>query len=153
VTDDEDIGAFVCSCADTCEVDLERARERVEDVAFAASSDLLCGDETVEDVAGLVEERELDELIATCPAQVGQERLEKVEKETDVNLRFVDQREGAGWVHSEDEATEKTARLVNAARARIDGNGSKEKTAVGNEVGVVADAELAALCLTQPRLR
>lgn len=143
MTDNEDVGAFVCSCAGTCNVDLERARERVEDVAFAASSDLLCGDDTVEDVAGLVEERDIQELIATCPAQVGQERLERVEEETDVSLSFVDQREGAGWIHSEDEATEKTARLVNAARARIDGDSSKEKVDVGNEVAVVGDAELA----------
>ena len=39
-----DTGAFVCSCAGTCDIDLEAAREGIEDVEVAASSSLLCQD-------------------------------------------------------------------------------------------------------------
>ncbi len=51
-----------------------------------------------------------------------------------------------GWVHDEDAATEKTARLVNAARAGLDVD--SEPTSIGETVGqsvaVVGDAQLAA---------
>ncbi|WIV66486.1 hydrogenase iron-sulfur subunit [Natrialbaceae archaeon AArc-T1-2] len=146
MTDDSDVGAFVCSCADTCDVNLDVARERVDDVAMAASSDLLCGEDTLGDVCSVVEERDLTDVIVTCPAAAGQQQLERVEAETGATVHFVDQREGAGWVHDERAATEKTARLVNAARASlVDGD---EPASVGGDVGrsvaVVGDAQLAA---------
>ncbi len=146
MTDDGDVGAFVCSCADTCEIDLEGARERIDGVSMAASSDLLCGAETVEEIAGVIEERELEELLVTCPAAAGQERLERIEDETDATITFVDQREGAGWVHDERAATEKTARLVNAARARLDTGDTPASIGidVGTSVAVVGDPHFAA---------
>ena len=146
MVEDDDVGAFVCSCADTCDIDLEDARERIDDVAMAASSDLLCGAGTVEDVCGAVEERELSEVVVTCPAAVGQERLERIERETDAELTFVDQRESSGWVHDERAATEKTVRLVAAARAGLDVDHSKPAMddQVGTSVAVVGDAQLAA---------
>ena len=146
MSEDGDIGAFVCSCADSCDIDLEEARERIEGVGVAASSDLLCGDETVEEICGLVDDRDLETVIATCPAAVGQERLERIEQETDASLRFVDQREGAGWVHDERAATEKTARLVNASRSSLDAEPDVPSTDsnVGTSVAVVADAQFAA---------
>ena len=141
-----EIGAFVCSCADTCDIDLDTARERVEDVAMAASSDLLCEKETVGDICSVVEDRDLEELILTCPAAAGQERLERIERETGATVHFVDQREGAGWVHDRDAATEKTARLVNAARAGLDVESEPQSVGgnVGRSVAVVGDAQLAA---------
>ncbi|ELY46557.1 hydrogenase iron-sulfur subunit [Natronorubrum bangense] len=141
-----EIGAFVCSCADTCDIDLDTARERVEDVAMAASSDLLCEKETVGDICSVVEDRDLEELILTCPAAAGQERLERIERETGATVHFVDQREGAGWVHDKDAATEKTARLVNAARAGLDVESEPASVGgnVGRSVAVVGDAQLAA---------
>ena len=146
MTDDDAVGAFVCSCADTCGIDLEKARERVEGVAMAASSDLLCGKDTVEEIRAVVEDRDLEAVVATCPAAAGQERLERIERETDAELAFVDQREGASWVHEGAAATEKTARLVNAARASLDDR--EDAPAIGGDVGssvaVVGDAELAA---------
>ncbi len=146
MTDNGDVGAFVCSCADTCDINLEDARDRIEGVSMAASSDLLCGSETVEEIAGVVEERELEELLITCPAAVGQERLEWIEDETDATITFVDQREGAGWVHDERAATEKTARLVNAARTRLDNDDTAAPVGdnVGKSVAVVGDPHFAA---------
>ena len=145
MTEDVDVGAFVCSCADTCDIDLEDARERIDDVAMAASSDLLCQENTVEDVCGAVEERELSEVIVTCPASAGQERLERIERETDAEVTFVDQREGAGWVHGERAATEKTIRLVGAARAGLDSEYARPAMddQVGTSVAVVGDAQFA----------
>ncbi len=146
MTDDGDVGAFVCSCADTCDLDPEGVRDRIGGVAMAASSDLLCGSETVEQIAGEIEERELEEIIVTCPAAVGQERLERIEAETGAAITFVDQREGAGWVHDERSATEKTARLVNAARSRLDGDDTSTPAGsdVGSSVAVVGDSQFAA---------
>ena len=146
MTDDGNVGAFVCSCADTCDIDLDGVRDRIDGVAMAASSDLLCGSETVEEIAGVIEERELGELLVTCPAAVGQERLERIEDDTGATITFVDQREGAGWVHDERAATEKTARLVNAARTRLDDDGETESVGgdVGTSVAVVGDAGFAA---------
>ncbi|MFU8869480.1 MAG: ferridoxin, partial [Natronococcus sp.] len=115
-------GAFVCSCAGTCDIDLEAAREGIDDVDVAASSRLLCGD----GLAGMehvIEEHELDQLIVTCPEASAQERINEAATEQGLHpdaVEFVDQRESAGWVHDEPEATAKTARLVNAAKAGIE---------------------------------
>ncbi len=145
MTEDAAVGAFVCSCADTCEIDLETARERIDGVSIAASSDLLCGERTIEDAIAVVEERELEELILTCPAPAARRKLERIERETGASVHFVDQREGAGWVHGERAATEKTARLVGAARAGLGVDGEPETvTSTGTDVAVVGDATLAA---------
>ena len=146
MTDDASVGAFVCDCAGTCALDLETVRDRIDGVEVAASSDLLCGEETVDDIREVVEARDLEELLVTCPAAAGQASLERIEAETDATVHFVDQREGAGWVHDERAATEKTARLVNAARAGLDHGGADEPAVdatVGRSVAVVGDADLA----------
>ncbi len=142
MTDDEDVGAFVCSCADSCDIDLERAREKIDDVAFAASSDLLCGDDTVDDVVEMARERELTDVVATCPAEAGRRRLQRVEEEADVELSYVDQREGAGWVHGTEAATEKASRLVNARRQTL-AREPEDTVDAGDTVAVVGDVEAA----------
>jgi len=141
-------GAFLCSCADTCEIDLEAARDGVGDVEVAASSSVLCQD-GLGAFEQVIDEYELDELYVTCPEPKMQQRLLTVAEEHGVlpeDVTFVNQREGAGWVHDEAAATEKTARLVNAARA-----GRREVPMprasihqAGYDVVVVGDASAAA---------
>ncbi len=112
-------GAFVCSCAGTCDIDLEEAREGIEDVEVAASSQLLCQDK-LEAFEQVIEGYELDEMVVTCPEAKAQEKIEAAAERQGLradNVEFVDQREGAGWVHDREAATAKTARLVNAANA------------------------------------
>ncbi len=146
MTESSDVGAFVCSCADTCDIDLDDARERIDGVAMAASSDLLCEKDTVEDICAVVEERDLSDVIVTCPATTGQDRLARIERETDAEVTFVDQREGAGWVHDERAATEKTSRLVASARAGLDVAHEEPgmNDQIGTTVAVVGDAQFAA---------
>ncbi|WIV66671.1 hydrogenase iron-sulfur subunit [Natrialbaceae archaeon AArc-T1-2] len=141
-------GAFLCSCAGTCDVDLEEAREQVDDVAIAASSRLLC-QEKLAAVEHVIEEYDLDELIVTCPESMPQQKIEAVAEENGLypeDITFVDQREGAGWVHDREAATAKTARLVNAARAgtRVEPMPQSTIHRAGHEVVVVGDAETAA---------
>ncbi len=142
-----DTGAFLCSCADTCDVDLEEARERVEGVEVAASSRLLC-QEKLEAVEGVIEEYDLDEMIVTCPEAKAQEKIRRAAEGKGLHpdsVEFVDQREGAGWVHDREAATEKTARLVNAARAgrREEAMARTSVHRAGYDVAVVGDPEVA----------
>ncbi|APX98217.1 hydrogenase iron-sulfur subunit [Natronorubrum daqingense] len=112
-------GAFVCSCAGTCDIDLEEAREQIEDVEVAASSRLLCQDK-LDAFETVIDEYELDEMTVTCPEAKAQEKITAAAENQGLypeSVQFVDQREGAGWVHDEQTATAKTARLVNAAQA------------------------------------
>ncbi|NKE35777.1 hydrogenase iron-sulfur subunit [Natronococcus sp. JC468] len=141
-------GAFVCSCAGTCDIDLEAAREGIDDVDVAASSRLLCGD-GLEGMEHVVEEHELDQLIVTCPEASAQERIREAAIERGLHpdaVEFVDQRESAGWVHGESEATAKTARLVNAANAGLENEsvGRSLTYEAGERVAVVGDPETAA---------
>jgi Fe-S-cluster-containing hydrogenase component 2/coenzyme F420-reducing hydrogenase delta subunit len=143
-----DTGAFVCSCAGTCDIDLEAAREGIDDVEVAASSRLLCQDK-IGAFEQVLEEYDLDELVVTCPQSEMQEKLTAVAESQAIRreeIEFVDQRERAGWVHEEAAATEKTSRLVNAASA-----GRRETTMprssihhAGHDVVVVGDPETAA---------
>ncbi|MFQ3283545.1 MAG: Fe-S-cluster-containing hydrogenase component 2/coenzyme F420-reducing hydrogenase delta subunit [Natronomonas sp.] len=142
-----DTGAFVCSCAGTCDIDLEAAREGIEDVEVAASSSLLCQDK-IGAFEQVLEEYDLDELVVTCPQSEMQEKLATVAESQGIRreeIEFVDQRERAGWVHEEAAATEKTSRLVNAARA-----GRRETTMprssihhAGYDIVVAGDPETA----------
>ncbi|QSW99289.1 hydrogenase iron-sulfur subunit [Haloterrigena alkaliphila] len=142
------VGSFVCSCADTCEVDLEGAREGIEGVDVAASSRLLCED-GLPAMEHVIEEYDLDELIVTCPESRVQRKLERVAEQQGVHpdaVSFVDQREGAGWVHDEAGATAKTARMVNARQAGLEAE-SPSRTLTreaGERVAVVADPDTAA---------
>ncbi|GAB6879775.1 4Fe-4S binding protein [Halorubrum gandharaense] len=140
-------GAFLCSCADTCDVDLEAAREGVADVDVSASSSLLCG-EKIGAFESVIDEYELDEVTVTCPETAAQEKLRAVAEESGVagsNVEFVDQREAAGWVHDEAGATVKTARMLNARRARREAEsmGSSSIHRAGYDVVVVGDPKAA----------
>lgn len=140
-------GTFVCSCADSCDIDLEDAREGVRGVDVAASSSMLCGD-GLDGLAAVVDDRDLDEIVVTCPEPAAQDRIRDTATELGVHpdaVEFVDQREGAGWVHDASAATDKTARMVNAAAAGMaheagPGNHTQE---AGDRVLVVGDAEAA----------
>ncbi len=143
-----DVGAFVCSCAGTCDIDLEETREAIDDVEIAASSRLLCG-EKLEAVDGILEEYDLDELIVTCPESSAQNRITQVAEANGIRpdqIEFVDQRESAGWVHDREGATEKTARLVNAAQAGRQTETMPRSTIhrADYDVVVVGDADAAA---------
>ncbi|SFB73590.1 Coenzyme F420-reducing hydrogenase, delta subunit [Halobiforma haloterrestris] len=142
------VGSFVCSCADTCEVDLEAAREGIEGVDVAASSSLLCADglPAMEEV---IDEYDLDEVIVTCPEEGVQRKLERVAEAQGVHpdaVSFVDQREGAGWVHDEAGATAKTARMINARTAGLEAESIPRTITsdAGDSVAVVGDPETAA---------
>lgn len=141
-------GAFVCSCAGTCDIDLETAREGVEGVDVAASSELLCGDglPAMEEV---IDEYDLDQLLVTCPEDHVQKKFSRLAEQKGLHpdaVSFVDQRERAGWVHEEPAATDKTARLINARRAGLEAEavGRSVSREAGDHVGVVGDAETAA---------
>ncbi|SEW14860.1 hydrogenase iron-sulfur subunit [Natrinema salifodinae] len=142
------VGSFVCSCADTCNIDLEAAREGVDDVDVAASSQMLCQD-GLPGMEHVIEEHDLDQLIVTCPEAAAQEKLQDVASEHGLHpdaIEFVDQRESAGWVHGESEATAKTARLVNARRAGLENESIHRSLTheAGDGVAVVGDPETAA---------
>jgi heterodisulfide reductase subunit A-like polyferredoxin len=116
------VGAFVCSCADTCAIDLEGVREDVDDVDLVASSRLLC-EEGLPAMDGLIDEYDLDQLIVTTPEPRCQAKFEDLAAEKGLHpeaTAFVDQRERAGWVHDEAAATEKTGRLINATHTGLE---------------------------------
>ncbi|WP_224448796.1 hydrogenase iron-sulfur subunit [Haloprofundus salilacus] len=142
------VGAFVCSCGDTCDIDLERTRDGVRDVDVVASSTLLCED-GLPAMAQLVDEYELDQLLVTAPDDGCQRRFRALAEEKGLHpeaTSFVDHRAGAGWVHDRDAATDKTARLLNARRAGLEHEAASRSVTqdAGDAVVVVGDAETAA---------
>ncbi len=141
------VGSFVCSCADTCDIDLEGVREGIEGVDVVASSSLLCQD-GIAGVEQVIDEYDLDQLIVTCPEDIAQQKLKRVAEQQGLHpdaISFVDQREGAGWVHDEAGATAKTARMVNARHAGLEAESVSRSISqeAGNSVGVVGDPETA----------
>lgn len=137
-------GAFVCSCVDTCELDLEAVRNGIEGVDVIATSSHLCGEEGLPAMRDVVREHDLDELVITCPEAEIQADFRSLAAEMDLDrdaVSFVDQREGAGWVLPEAEATDKTARLINGSLARRKTTRSEESIHrdAGNRVAVVGD--------------
>ncbi|GAB3672119.1 hydrogenase iron-sulfur subunit [Halopiger thermotolerans] len=142
------VGSFVCSCADTCDIDLEAARDGIDHVDVAASSRMLCQD-GLPGMEHVIEEHDLDQLIVTCPEAPAQEKITEAATENGLHpdaVSFVDQREGAGWVHGESEATAKTARMVNARYAGLEHESIHQSLTreAGDAVAVVGDAETAA---------
>lgn len=142
-------GAFVCSCAGTCDIDLEATREGVEEVDVAASSELLCGS-GLPAMEQVIEEYDLDQLLVTCPEPAVQKKLSGVAEERGLHpeaVSFIDQRENAGWVHSESQATDKTARAINARYAGLEEEAINRSITrgAGDSVAVVGDAETAAV--------
>ncbi|WP_226479391.1 hydrogenase iron-sulfur subunit [Natrinema amylolyticum] len=142
------VGSFVCSCADTCDVDLEGVREGIDHVDVAASSSLLCAD-GLPAMEQVIDEYDLDQLIVTCPESRSQRKIERVAEQRGLHpdaVSFVDQRERAGWVHDEAGATAKTARMVNARYAGLEAESVSRTVSqdAGERVAVVADPETAA---------
>ena len=142
------VGAFVCSCGDTCDIDLEGARDGVRDVDVVASSSLLCED-GLPAMGQLIDEYDLDQIVATTPEKRCQDRIRAVAEEKGLHpdaTAFVDQREGAGWVHDEAEATDKTARVINATTAGLAEEPASREVSreAGDSVAVVGDARTAA---------
>jgi ferredoxin len=142
------VGAFVCSCGGTCDIDLEGARDGVRDVDVVASSRLLCED-GLPAMAGLIDEYDLDQLIVTTPEPRCQEKFRALAAEKGLHpdaTAFVDHREGAAWVHDEAAATDKVARLINATHAGLNEEAVSRRVSrdAGERVAVVGDAETAA---------
>jgi ferredoxin len=142
------VGAFVCSCDDTCAIDLEGVREGVEDVDLVASSRLLCED-GLPAMEQLIDDHELDQLIVTTPEPRCQRKFRDLADRKGLHpeaIRFVDQREGAGWVHEERAATEKTARLIDATDIGLRHEAVSREVSrdAGETVAVIGDAETAA---------
>ncbi|WP_435185901.1 hydrogenase iron-sulfur subunit [Halobellus sp. EA9] len=142
------VGAFVCSCGGSCDIDLESVRDGVRDVDVVASSELLCQDGR-EPMAQVIEEYDLDQVIATTPADGCQARIREVADAQGLHpdaTAFVDHREGAAWVHDEQAATEKVARLINRTYAGLEQEAISRTVSrdAGDSVAVVGDAEGAA---------
>ncbi|WP_137286896.1 hydrogenase iron-sulfur subunit [Halorussus salinisoli] len=140
-------GAFVCSCAETCDVDLEGVREGVEGVDVVASSSLLCEDGLAA-MEQVIDEYDLDQLVVTATESRCKRKFRDLAAKKGLHpeaAAFVDHREGAGWVHDEPAATEKTARLLTARfeglkEEAVSRSVSRE---AGRSVAVVGDPETA----------
>jgi len=142
------VGAFVCSCGGSCDIDLEGVREGVRDVEVVASSELLCT-EGRDGMAHVIEEYDLDQIVATTPEASCQRRIRDLADGMGLHpeaTEFVDHREGAAWVHDPEEATDKVARLINATHAGLREESVSRTVAreAGNRVAVVGDADAAA---------
>lgn len=140
-------GAFVCSCGGSCDIDLDAVRDGVDSVDVVASSELLCQD-GLEAASHVIEEYDLDQVIATTPEPSCQERIRDLADDHGLHpeaTAFVDHRESCSWVHDSEAATEKTARLINRTYAGLENEAvsrtvSKE---AGNRVAVVGDPDAA----------
>ncbi|WP_254536038.1 hydrogenase iron-sulfur subunit [Halomarina litorea] len=142
------VGAFVCSCGDTCDVDLEAVRDGVRDVDVVASSRLLCED-GLPAMRQVIDEYDLDQLLVTAPDPGCQSRFRDLAESEGLHpeaTSFVDHRESAGWVHERAEATDKTARLLNARNAGLaeEAPARSVEREAGERVAVVGDPEAAA---------
>ncbi|MFC7177765.1 4Fe-4S dicluster domain-containing protein [Halosegnis marinus] len=142
------IGAFACSCGGSCDIDLERARDGVRDVDVVASSSLLCQD-GLDAMEHVIDQYDLDQVVATATDDGCKSRIR--ERATEAGLHpdataFVDHREGSAWVHDRDEATDKTARVINATAAGVrEASGERRVSReAGDRVAVVGDPETAA---------
>lgn len=138
------VGAFVCSCADTCTIDLEKTREGIQDVDVVASSRLLCED-GLSGMEQVIDEYDLDQLIVTTPEPRCQRTFRDLAEQKGLHSKataFVDHREGAGWVHDEVTATDKTARLINATNAglREEAVSRSVSREAGEAVCIIGDA-------------
>lgn len=141
------VGAFVCSCGGSNAIDLEGVREGVEDVEVVASSSHLCED-GLPAMGELVDEYGLDQLVVTASERGCQEKIRALADEKGLHpeaTAFVDHREGAGWVHDEGEATDKTARLINATTTGLEHEAPSRTVSkeAGDHVLVVGDPEAA----------
>ncbi|WP_458210000.1 hydrogenase iron-sulfur subunit [Haladaptatus sp. NG-SE-30] len=141
-------GAFVCSCGETSEFDLEQVREGVNDVDVVASSSLLCRD-GISSMGRVIDEYELNQIIITAPDSGCRGRFRQLASDAGIHpeaVVFVDHREMAAWVHDDAAATAKTARLVNATYAGLQAESASRTVSreTGDAIVVVGDAETAA---------
>ncbi|WP_227357461.1 4Fe-4S dicluster domain-containing protein [Haladaptatus salinisoli] len=141
-------GAFVCSCAGTCGVDLDSVREGVKGVDVVASSSLLCED-GLKAMAQVIDEYELDQLLITASEPKCKRKFRQLGVEKGLHpeaTSFVNHREEAGWVHDEPAATAKTARLINATYAGLHEEATTRNVSreAGKSVAVVGDSNAAA---------
>ncbi|MFW6045359.1 MAG: hydrogenase iron-sulfur subunit [Natronomonas sp.] len=141
------VGAFVCSCEESCNIDLEAIRAGVDSVDVVASSEELCKSGR-EPMSAVIEEYDLDHVIATTPDSGCQKRIRAVSDEHDLHpdaTVFVDHRERCAWVHDEVAATEKTARLIDATHAglRTEAPSRLVSRETGDRVAVIGDPEVA----------
>jgi ferredoxin len=141
------VGAFVCSCGGSCDIDLEEVRDGVRDVDVVASSELLCQSGR-DAMATVVSEYELDELVVTACDQSCRGRIREFVDEQGLHpdaAAFVDHRESAAWVHDREAATEKTARMINATAAgrREEAVSRTVSREAGDAVAVVGDPDAA----------
>jgi ferredoxin len=142
------VGAFVCSCGGTCDIELEAVRDGVEEVDVVASSELLCQDGRGA-MSQVIDEFDLDHLIATTPEPSCQRRIRAVADDHGLHpdaTFFVDHRETCSWVHDPDEATDKTARLIDATAAGMSHEAISRTVSgeAGDRVAVVGDPDTAA---------
>lgn len=142
------VGAFVCSCGGTCDIDLETVREGVETVDVVASSELLCQD-GIGAMSQVIDEYDLDHLIATTPESSCQRRIRDLAEEHGLHPEatfFVDHRETCSWVHEPGAATDKTARLINATAVGMEEEAIERTVSreAGDRVAVIGDPETAA---------
>ena len=140
-------GVFACACGGTCDLDLEGVREGVRDVEVVASSELLCRD-GIESMAQVAEGYDLDQFLVTASAEGCKERIRDVADGCGLHpdaVEFVDHREAGAWVHDRDEATDKVARMLNAANAGLAEEAVSRTVSreAGERVVVVGDPETA----------
>jgi len=143
------VGAFVCDCGAPDAIDAEGVREGVgdDDVEVVASASHLCGD-GLDKAAAVVDEYDLDHVVATAPDAGCQRRIREMAEAQGLHpdaTAFVDHREGAGWVHDTAAATEKTARTIDATVAglREESPSRSVSKEAGEHVVVVGDAAAA----------
>jgi ferredoxin/coenzyme F420-reducing hydrogenase delta subunit len=142
------VGAFVCACGGSCDVDLETVRDGVRDVEVVASSELLCRD-GLPAMEQVIDEYDLDQLVVTAPDAGCQATFDDVVDRKGLHpdaAAYVVHRETAAWVHDSGAATDKTARLLNAEVAGLEEepvSRTIERDA-GDSVAVVGDPETAA---------
>jgi Fe-S-cluster-containing hydrogenase component 2 len=142
------VGAFVCGCGGSVDLDLEGVREGVRDVDVVASASLLCED-GLPKVRHVVAEYDLDHLLVTAESAACRSKYEQLLEDAGLHpdaVTFVNHRERAGWVHERADATDLVARKLNAAYAglREEARPRSVSREAGDDVLVVGDPETAA---------
>ncbi|WP_435194186.1 hydrogenase iron-sulfur subunit [Natronomonas sp. EA1] len=141
------VGAFVCSCGGSCDIDLEATREGVDGVDVVASSELLC-QSGLDGMAHVIEEYDIDQVIATATSDSCKRRIRAQTADSGLHpdaTAFVDHREGAAWVHEPEAAQSKISRLIDAANVGLEHEAVSRTVSheAGDHVAVVGDLEFA----------
>ncbi|MFB6236134.1 MAG: hydrogenase iron-sulfur subunit [Halopenitus sp.] len=141
------VGAFVCSCGGSSDIDLETVRDGVRNVDVVGSSEQLCL-EGRDAMAHVVDEHDLEQLIVTAAERTCKDRIHELADGLGLHpeaTEFIDHRELAARVHDSNEATDKVARRINATHAGLRAEAvSKTVTRdAGDRVLVVGDPDAA----------